>query len=772
MGVDSVEVAGGLTAISLDAGSLGALLPASLPQFDVAQSDGALDVTLDIAAGGGALLAGVADPTGLIAGLGAAGIDHIDLGGSDAIAAAQISGAQAAQLVAAGIDFADDDVVTVAATQLSTNLQALQTLGVDSVSIVGGATAIGIDAGNFAALSPIGLPQFDVAQGDGALEVTLNVTPGAPGDLFAGVADPLDLIDALGDAGIDRIDVDGGGTIGSVTIDQAQAEALIAAGIDFADNDVVTISAAATHLSNNLQSLQALGVDSVAVVGGLTVIDVDAGSLAALSPSGLPQFDVAQADGALDVTLNVAGGDLFAGASDPLALITALGNAGIDHLDVDGDAALGSTQISEAEAGSLVAAGIDFDGSDTINLVSAGTQLGTSLSQLQTLGVDTVTTTSELGLLTLDAGVTGAGLDGEGLANLLGGALPAFDDALDVTLSFGATAFDGVDVGALASALSSAGIDHLDVDGMGVLAPISEAQANMLIGAGLDFAADDGITMMAAAGTQLATTLHDLQNLGVDSVATGSSLLTVQLGGGIDGLAALPQFDVAQSDGAVDVTLEIGAAALAAQADLGTLLGVDVLSGLTTPDLYGDLIDALLTAGIDRLDISSSGRVELTDGLADVLIAFEGFTADDAELVLNAAGSGDHLRTSLHEMAHLGVDVVELDDQGADPVYVDFGDGPLDETTLLGMLDALDSDDNDSTPLFTGSAEVALVVDQATAEAIAQASGALDKLAELGFTEITVLDGIDNGFIGLLESGPLEVRLIGQDDELYDYLHH
>lgn len=249
-------------------------------------------------------------------------------------------------------------------------------------------------------------------------------------------------------------------------------------------------------------------------------------------------------------------------------------------------------------------------------------------------------------------------------------------------------------------------------------------------------------------------------------------MLTVELGDSIDGLAALPQFDVEQNDGALDVTLEITADAIAGEADVGTLLGVDVLAGLTTPDLYGDLIDALMAAGIDRLDISASGRVELADGLGDVLIAMEGFTADEAELVLNATGSGDLLRTSLHEMAHLGVDGVELDDQGGDPVYVHYGDGPLDSATLLGMLDALDSDGDDDTPLFTGTAEVALVVDQAVAEALAQAAGAVDKLAELGFTEITVLDGVDNSLIGLLESGPLEVKLIGQDDDLYDHLNH
>ncbi|MDO9486857.1 MAG: hypothetical protein Q7J32_00665, partial [Sphingomonadaceae bacterium] len=560
--------------------------------------------------------------------------------------------------------------VTVAATQLSTSLQSLQTLGVDSVAIVGGATAISVEAGSFAALSPTGLPQFDVAQSDGALDVTLNVTPGAPGNIFAGVGDPVALVGALGTAGIDHIDIDGAGTNGATTISQAQAGALIDAGIDFADADTVTLSTAATHLSNNLQALQALGVDSVAVTGGLTAIDIDAGSLAALSASGLPQFDVAQSDNALDVTLNVAGGgDLFGGVADPSGLIAALGGAGIDHLDIDGDGALGSTRISDAEAEALVAAGIDFDGDDTITVATAGTQLATSLGDLQALGVDSVDAGDGVSKLTVEAGA--GGLD----ALIAGGDLPRFDiaqsdGALDVTLVVDPAdpaSLDPEEFLAIASDLAAAGVDHLDLGGLGFAGSfeLTDADAGSLVSAGIDFAANDDISVVAA-GTQLSTDLGDLQRLGVDSIdADGAPTLRAFVGAdGLDGLAALPQFDIAQTDGSLDVTLEIGAAAFADESDLGTLLGVDVLAGLTTPDLYGDLIDALLAAGIDRINISASGRVELADGLADVLIAIEGFTAEDAELVLNAAGSGDLLRTSLHEMAHLGVDLVEVDDQG------------------------------------------------------------------------------------------------------------
>lgn len=522
------------------------------------------------------------------------------------------------------------------------------------VTVTGG--AITLNANGTLTFTPtmtfVGTPSFTYTLSDGvnssagtinlsvtAPSSTLNV---APADFAGVVANAA----TLAGQGVLEIDVGGPGTIGALTITEAQAATLIGAGLELAVEDDITLSAAATHLSNNLQSLQALGVDTIAVASALTAVDIDAGGLAGLLGTPLPQFDATRTDASLDVTLNVlgsAGTDLFAGVTESLATIAALGSAGIDHLDVNGAAMLGSTEISDAQAAALVAAGIDFADGDSITVEAAGTQLSTSLGDLQSLGVDVV---------------------------------------------------------------AAAGVAQL-------------------------------------------------------SVAVGAA--------GIDGLAALPQFDVAQSDGALDVTLEIDALALASEVDVGTLLGVDVLAGVTTPDLYGALIDALTDAGIDRIEISAAGRVELTDGLADVLGDLDGFAAPAADLVLDATGSGDRLLTSLREMADLGVDSVELSDQGSDPVYVDLSDGPTEAGELLALLDTLDSDGDDATALFSGSSELSLVVDQATAEVIAQTSGALDKLVELGFTQVAVLDGVNNSSIMTLETA-FDVTLIGQGDPLYDYL--
>lgn len=648
--------------------------------------------------------------------------------------------------------------------------------------VIAGVGVVALNANGSLTFTPAfnfsGTPSFTYTVTDGTNSATgtvnLNVTPVAddPGSLTV-TAETLPGVvanaAALAGEGLVELDVDGPGAIGALTISETQAATLIGAGLAFAGEDSVTVSAAATHLSNNLSSLQSLGVDAVAVAATLAAVDVDAGPLSSLSPAAIPQFDASRSDASLDVTLKVAPAtaSLFGGVADPGTLIAALGGAGVDHLDIVGASGGAGVRISDAEASALVDAGIDFADGDTI-IVTAGTQLATSLSDLQALGVDVVAAADGVTRMTVEVGA--AELDGL----VAGGALPQFQDAIDVTLDIGAnddSTLTESEIIALAGKLGAANIDHLDVGGSGVAGSfeLSDAAAAAMVAVGLDFAEGDSVSVEAA-GTQLSTTLHDLQLLGADSVAADGPTLTVDLGAGIDGLAGLPQFDVEQSDGALAVTLEIGATAIADEADVGTLLGVDVLAGFTTPDLYGDLIEALVAAGIDRIVVTASGRVEVADGLADVLGALDGFSADEADLVLDATRSGDRLLTSLREMAELGVDSVELSDQAADPVYVDLGDGPIDGGSILSLLDGLDSDGNAATPLFSGSSEVSLVVDQATAEAIAQASSALDKLSELGFTQIAVLDGVDNSLIGILETA-FEVKLIGQDDDLYDYLN-
>ena len=125
--------------------------------------------------------------------------------------------------------------------------------------------------------------------------------------------------------------------------------------------------------------------------------------------------------------------------------------------------------------------------------------------------------------------------------------------------------------------------------------------------------------------------------------------------------------------------------------------------------------------------------------------------------------------TSLKLVADLQVDAVLLADQQDAAVYIDLGIDANAVGELQSLFAALDPGTGYS-KIFTGSDHVALVIDARTADLLAGVDGALDHLAQLGFTEIDVLAG--NTASLLAGDGTIEVKLIGQDDDLYDYLSH
>ena len=234
-----------------------------------------------------------------------------------------------------------------------------------------------------------------------------------------------------------------------------------------------------------------------------------------------------------------------------------------------------------------------------------------------------------------------------------------------------------------------------------------------------------------AAGTHLSTSLDSLQRLGVDDVVVASGVTQLVVGLGASGIHAsdLPQFDVAQSDAALNVVLEIGDADIAQTSDLGQLMGIDLLSGVAQPELYGELVAALQASGIDQVLIDATNSVSIEDGLMASL-ANSGMleVLPATELVLDATASGNAVETTLSEMSNLGVDLVKLANLGSDtPVYIDLGieNGAITEAKLTELLSLLDGDSNPATGIFSGSSHVGLVVDQATAEVIANTSGAL-----------------------------------------------
>jgi hypothetical protein len=352
-----------------------------------------------------------------------------------------------------------------------------------------------------------------------------------------------------------------------------------------------------------------------------------------------------------------------------------------------------------------------------------------------------------------------------------------------------------------AVALGDVHIDHLDVIGGSV--SISDSEAGQFVAAGIDFAEADTVNVEAH-GTHMATTLKGLQDLHVDSVVVepGVHSLLVEAGD-LEALAAtgMPVLD-GTGTGALDVTLGVSASDLGELPRLAEALraaGVDHIAIDQPLDSLGDAVIAMLhevttATGIDfvqaaeapatsalynalmaelECEPSPGHNVELTDAAA-ASIADSGlldvYLADT--ITVDATASGDMPLTTLKSIADLNIDTVHLSDQLDRPVYIDLGLSA--DTAAIGELQALfanlDAGVGGYHKIFTGTDHVALVIDAHTADQLANVDGALDHLAQLGFTEIDVLAG--SGASLLAGNGPIEVKIIGEDNDLYDYLHH
>jgi hypothetical protein len=234
---------------------------------------------------------------------------------------------------------------------------------------------------------------------------------------------------------------------------------------------------------------------------------------------------------------------------------------------------------------------------------------------------------------------------------------------------------------------------------------IDEVQVGDLINAGLQFAANDHIALVADAhSTHLSASLKDLQKLGVDTIALAAgedigSALHVNLGGG-DSLdlsaGALPVFDTN-----LDVTLDVANVAqfgelanvgghdlhlagidavefnLAGQSELNAFFASDVVH----PDNALSLLAAELTAvrsdnvKVDTIDMGGSMHdiaahitaadvsTLVTDGLH---FASHDFVAMDV-----SAHGATHLSTSMQDLRKLGIDTISVSEHSGDGSQID-----------------------------------------------------------------------------------------------------
>jgi hypothetical protein len=272
----------------------------------------------------------------------------------------------------------------------------------------------------------------------------------------------------------------------------------------------------------------------------------------------------------------------------------------------------------------------------------------------------------------------------------------ADQDALTNLLSIDSAKFDQQ----LAS-LDGISLTTIDM-AAGASVSLSDADASALLADGLSFAADDSISLQAEAGsTHLSTSLKDLQKLGVDAVAVAGAavadVLHVNLGGGeVLTTANVPSFDTD-----LNVTLGVSNAAELAQiASLGGAalagMGIDnvelslagqvelndllISAGNTDSGLSFDLAalnnDALTVSTIDMGGSAINSAAHITDAdVATLVDAGLHFAANDYISVDASAAQGTHLSASLQELHKLGVDTLNLSQHAGDSALMgDLGD--------------------------------------------------------------------------------------------------
>ena len=207
-----------------------------------------------------------------------------------------------------------------------------------------------------------------------------------------------------------------------------------------------------------------------------------------------------------------------------------------------------------------------------------------------------------------------------------------------------------------------------------------------VIANGQDGATDSPITAQAE-GTNLTTSLKDLQKLGVDFVtpAAGQSTINVALGAGdaLGGTAGIPLFGdtnrdgkiSAEEDAATSVNLTITSAEqLAEVAALGNLasFGIDsvridlanqnLLNALVGDNTLATDLAAIRASGltIDTIDMGSSAKITEAQAATLVSSGVDLHFAATHDITLEAAAGSTHLTTSLKDLQKLGVDVVSV----------------------------------------------------------------------------------------------------------------
>lgn len=722
-------------------------------------------------------------------------------------------------------------------------------------ALVGVGAALGFAATDPQGITPLALPSVDPVTGNNVVtlaEKSAGVTVGGNAQTGSSVsvtwgtvtkttvADnaghysvifaPGDLPPAGGNTTISVTATDGAGQASPVTTQ--------AVTVNVALTNVLASNLLADGAPNYVESITL----QAAQVVHLTLADYQAGSAILAKVTNAP------ADYQLVLDLP--------SASEPadIAWQASHGNPGgiVDQLDLSDN----STTLTDAQASALVAAGLQFAADDTgvdvqANTQASGTQLGTSLSDLQKLGVDTVSFGTNTGINTVALGVgsvdfaqlpvvsTGPGANAalelssadaallnstnasdikaagfdiisgagatltvdSGVVDVVHGANLQFNAADQVTVDVASIDESGVLTNLISridAATYTHDLDVLDLADNGV--SLTDAQASSLVNAGLQFAADDtGVALEHAAGTHLNTSLSDLQTLGVDVVhtASGADLLSVDFGSGPSVGNNLPVFDAVDQVRLVVDETQVSSAAAFFSSYSGVNPNIDTISvvlsnaiggvelsgfGVLDPAFSGHGLAIGLNVASSLSDVTLGMILEAADGSADPLATLTGTSLANA---LVAAGINDISIDAITSFKVADFDLKPLMDagliraDGAAEVTVTNADGSLDVT--LAQLAAIGADHVQATTgsltldagvSFTSDAQLESSLANLISEYEAQAGGLVSGVfASADAVNLTV-DGTVGGSlsVGYQLDAALwaKLQLLGIDDVLDD----
>ena len=460
------------------------------------------------------------------------------------------------------------------------------------------------------------------------------------------------------------------------------------------DGDGLTVSGA---------SYQINGVTSATTPAGLSL----SGNQLQVNPAAYQQYDKGEqavitvsyqvSDGTLttqnQATITINGEDeVLVASSSPLdKSLKELRPLGVDNVLLTGVAATHGLTLSLGTGSALVAGDLPLFGIDgNSDGALTGSEIGTGDVALMVADADQLGEAATLASALNTAGVDAVRMD---LAN----------DVLDMNIDYNAELSALLTSASMSdlTALHSAGlVTQIDLGGAleSGEVTLSDAQAQQLIGAGLEFAAVDVIALNAQ-GTHLSTSLKDLQKLGVDNVVLADSTvhsLTLDLGTGTAlSATGLPLFGDTDKSGqlsaaedlALDVTL-----AVASQSDLQSLQGVAgalVAAGIdhlaVDQSQLGDLasdaaVSALINAGLNfdvRVDGTVAAAQARLEVVADIL-------KDGADLLPDSLAGVD-LAAMTNTLKASGIHSIDLQATAS----VTIGDGLAAALHAAGLLTAL-----------------------------------------------------------------------------------